>query len=317
MPLAMLAVASCANTAASQRDTTPQQSAAAAAAAADDEQRQIEAAKRHPIAYPEPRPLYPEQSPPPRGERGLPEQAPPPRAGDATAPAPQAQPQPQQQAQPQPLSQSAQTNGAATTVDETVVADRPPPEPQYEVPPAAPAVGYVWAPGYWYWYDNHYVWIRGSWIEGRPGYAYVAPRWVYGGGVGWTFWAGGWSLSVGGSVVLPLYRHRFLYDGWPYYRRPYWYGGYGRHYDHHHHHGYDRDRYYRRSWAGQDRHYHDGRNAGRHYDRGHHGATRSYSHPRNGGYHGSGAHRSSSRVSAPPSRASSGGGHRSVPARRR
>src|SRR5262245_40270041 len=39
----------------------------------------LEAAKAHPIAHPEPRPLYPDQAPPARPPHGLPDQAPPPR----------------------------------------------------------------------------------------------------------------------------------------------------------------------------------------------------------------------------------------------
>jgi hypothetical protein len=42
------------------------------------EARAIGAAKRHPIAQPRQRPLYPEQAPPPLPTRGLPSDAPPP-----------------------------------------------------------------------------------------------------------------------------------------------------------------------------------------------------------------------------------------------
>jgi hypothetical protein len=177
-------------------------------------QAELEAAQRHPIATPEPRSLYPETQPPARPARGLPEQAPPPRperglpeqappaTGEAQPPTAGDAPQSAASSEGQP----ARVEPAAVRV----VAPQAPPEPQYEVVPVAPAPAYVWAPGYWYWYDYHYVWIPGAWMPRRAGYVYVSARWVYGAD-GWVFAPGGWALSGGGLVVYPVYRHDFLF----------------------------------------------------------------------------------------------------------
>jgi hypothetical protein len=54
----------------------------------------------------------------------------------------------------------------------------PPPPVRYEEVPAAP-VGYVWAPGYWEYFQNQYVWRRGHFVEGRPGYKWVPENWEH------------------------------------------------------------------------------------------------------------------------------------------
>ncbi len=179
-------------------------------AAPSAEQEAIEAAKRNPIAHPEPRSLYPEQRPPPRPEGAAPKQAPPPRE-----PAP-----PAQAAPPPATGQAAQAPAAATVESDTrVVAPEAPPPPPEEDRPPAPALGYVWAPGYWYWYDDGYVWIPGAWLPPRHGYVYWGARWVLTPD-GWVFVPGGWGARLGGSLVYPDYRYRYLH---PYYRpyRPY------------------------------------------------------------------------------------------------
>jgi hypothetical protein len=51
-----------------------------------------------------------------------------------------------------------------------------PPPPRVEVVPAAPA-GYVWAPGYWDFFQGQYVWRRGHFQQGRPGYRWVPETW--------------------------------------------------------------------------------------------------------------------------------------------
>ena len=87
------------------------------------EEAKIEAAKRHPVAHPEPRPLYPAQQPPPREQRGLPAQAPAPREPRAPLPA----------AQPQPLVTQPYAEAPAAGVEEVeedeLIAPQSPPRP--------------------------------------------------------------------------------------------------------------------------------------------------------------------------------------------
>lgn len=51
-----------------------------------------------------------------------------------------------------------------------------PPAPVYESAPMV-APGYVWAPGYWAWFDDRHVWIRGRSIVQRTGYRWDPDRW--------------------------------------------------------------------------------------------------------------------------------------------
>jgi hypothetical protein len=274
--LATALVVACSGANANPRGTTPSADETSGASAQlspeQIEQMQIEAARRHPVAHPEPRSLYPEQSPP-----GVPEAAPseqpPPNAAqvaqtqqaapNATAPAASAPAPAQAQAQqPAPYNPSnlppMPNDPAATTVEQRVVTQQQPPQLIDETAPPAPAPNYVWAPGYWYWYGGRYVWIAGGWLPPRPGYVYVGARWGCGPG-GWAFSPGGWAVAGGGVVVYPLYRHRYLYDPWyepwPYYRRSHYYApphrhyGYAPRYEHGHDHGYSR------GWTRNEGHY--------------------------------------------------------------
>lgn len=65
-----------------------------------------------------------------------------------------------------------------------------PPPPTVEVVPAV-RVGYVWAPGYWYWNGHRYVWVHGRWLRERHGRHWVAERWEDRDGR-WHFYAGHW-----------------------------------------------------------------------------------------------------------------------------
>jgi len=56
-----------------------------------------------------------------------------------------------------------------------------PPAPLYEVAPMMQP-GYVWAPGYWAWNNDHHVWVRGRTIVQRDGYLWAPDRWVQQGG---------------------------------------------------------------------------------------------------------------------------------------
>ena len=51
-----------------------------------------------------------------------------------------------------------------------------PPALRYEPVPAM-APGYVWAPGYWAWHDDHHIWVRGRTIVQRTGYRWEPERW--------------------------------------------------------------------------------------------------------------------------------------------
>lgn len=165
---------------------------------------QLEAARRHPIATPEPRTLYPEKTPPPREE------------GTEAAPGPS----------PTAVTASPLAKAEAPAAETRVVATRQPPAPYQEDRPPAPAPRYVWAPGYWYWYGGSYVWIHGRWLAPRHGYSYVGARWVYSDG-GWLFVPGGWALGFSSTVTYPVYPHRHLYHHHHNHRSSHW-GGHRR-----------------------------------------------------------------------------------------
>jgi len=73
-----------------------------------------------------------------------------------------------------------------------------PPAMVYEPVPPAPAVGYVWTPGYWGWNHDRYVWIRGRYVYGRPGYAWVPDRWEHH-DERWHRVSGGWQRERHGN----------------------------------------------------------------------------------------------------------------------
>lgn len=66
-----------------------------------------------------------------------------------------------------------------------------PPAARVEVVPAA-RVGYVWAPGYYYWNGRAHIWRGGYWIRNRPGYHWVAPAWTPN-GARWHYAPGYWA----------------------------------------------------------------------------------------------------------------------------
>ena len=209
------------NSVRSPAPTTPAAAASGSGAevAAKEEQAAIEAAKRNPIATPEPRPLLPAKQPPPRPERGLPEQAPPPRAPST----------PTQSPQPAVPYSDAAPSAAKATPEYRVVAPEQPPAPPFEQPPPPPMREYIWAPGYWYWYHDHYVWIGGVWMPPQRGYVYLGAHWVHAQD-GFVFMPGGWAIAGGTVVTYPVYRHRYLYEypdwrhrsrAWPAERRGY------------------------------------------------------------------------------------------------
>lgn len=196
---------------------------APAAPPSSSDQAQLEAAKRHPIATPEPRPVYPEQSPPPRADaRPLyPSERPPPRP-ERPLPA-QAPAAPRATAAPPSYvgDRRAEAEDDSAQDEVSILAPESPPPVRVERVLTAPAPGYIWAPGYWYWYRGGYVWISGEWLPPRVGYVYVGPRWAHTYN-GWAFSSGGWSAR-GDIVTYPVYRHRYVWDRS--YRPNYYYRG--------------------------------------------------------------------------------------------
>src|SRR5690348_5879535 len=52
-----------------------------------------------------------------------------------------------------------------------------PPPPRYEVIGVAPAPGFFWIGGSWYWERGGYNWHLGRWEARRPGYTWVPQGW--------------------------------------------------------------------------------------------------------------------------------------------
>jgi hypothetical protein len=91
----------------------------------------------------------------------------------------------------------------------------PPALPVYTQPPA-PAVGYMWAPGYWAWDPNYgdYYWVPGTWVEApQPGLLWTPGWWGWSAGA-YLWHQGYWGPQVGfyGGVD-----YGFGYNGGGYY----------------------------------------------------------------------------------------------------
>src|SRR5499427_6502127 len=65
-----------------------------------------------------------------------------------------------------------------------VVAYEAPPPVRYEVVGVAPAPGYFWIGGAWFWESGRYSWHPGRWEAPRPGYRWAPDRWHHV-GKGW------------------------------------------------------------------------------------------------------------------------------------
>lgn len=73
--------------------------------------------------------------------------------------------------------------------------DDAPPPPQPEMPGTAPEPGYVWMPGYYFYYaKTAYQWNDGHWEPGRPGFHWNAPQWSHVGSK-WVFVSGDWEAD--------------------------------------------------------------------------------------------------------------------------
>ncbi|TXI92517.1 MAG: hypothetical protein E6Q34_06440 [Burkholderiaceae bacterium] len=66
-----------------------------------------------------------------------------------------------------------------------------PPQAMQEVITVAPAPGYVWINGFWYWEGGRHVWRAGYWSAPRVGFVWHPHRWERV-GVSWHFRPGGW-----------------------------------------------------------------------------------------------------------------------------
>lgn len=79
-----------------------------------------------------------------------------------------------------------------------------PPQPIYEVPPAAPSPAHVWVPGYWRWEagPNKHVWTPGSYqLPPAAGNIWYPHRWFYNGSQ-WEYVQGRWGAPTGGIVEV-------------------------------------------------------------------------------------------------------------------
>jgi hypothetical protein len=96
----------------------------------------------------------------------------------------------------------------------------PPALPVY-VPPAMPAPGYLWVPGYWAWNPGGYYWVPGTWaLAPAPGLLWTPGYWGWSGGA-YLWHVGYWGPHVGfyGGV-----NYGFGYGGVGYHGG-YWSGG--------------------------------------------------------------------------------------------
>jgi hypothetical protein len=72
-----------------------------------------------------------------------------------------------------------------------VVAYEAPPPVQYEAVGVAPAPGYFWIGGAWFWESGRYAWHPGRWERERAGYRWAPHQWARAGN-GWRMRPGHW-----------------------------------------------------------------------------------------------------------------------------
>lgn len=80
---------------------------------------------------------------------------------------------------------------APTAGYDPVVANEAPPPVRFEVVGVAPAPGYFWVNGAWFWESSRYAGHPGYWQAPRPGYRWVAHSW-HPAGNGWRMEPGHW-----------------------------------------------------------------------------------------------------------------------------
>jgi hypothetical protein len=82
--------------------------------------------------------------------------------------------------------------GGVVYDDEVAVAPVAPPAPYAETYGVAPAPGYFWIGGVWFWEGGRHVWHPGHWEAPRPGYHWVPHTWVRSGNA-WHLRGGRWA----------------------------------------------------------------------------------------------------------------------------
>lgn len=66
-----------------------------------------------------------------------------------------------------------------------------PPPPVIVEPAPPPRVGFLWAPGYWFWNGGRHVWYPGHWEAERTGEFFEGAQWLETPG-GWRFVPSHW-----------------------------------------------------------------------------------------------------------------------------
>jgi hypothetical protein len=97
------------------------------------------------------------------------------------------------------IAAAAALMGATAMAAPAVVATGPdgivisiaPPQPRYEVVPAA-REGHIWVPGHYEWRNGRYDWMAGHWVRERPGYRWEEARWVQRPDGNWYLTGGDW-----------------------------------------------------------------------------------------------------------------------------
>ncbi len=66
---------------------------------------------------------------------------------------------------------------AVAHADADIIVTTAPPAMREEAIPS-PRKGYVWAPGYQRWANDHYEWVAGHWVEERTDAHWVPDKWT-------------------------------------------------------------------------------------------------------------------------------------------
>lgn len=94
---------------------------------------------------------------------------------------------------PYPTPGQIQTNNQQVqqVQDAPIVTNVAPPPVYEEVITVAPAPGYIWIGGAWFWEGGRHIWHPGYWSAPRVGFYWVPHRWEHV-GVSWNFRVGHW-----------------------------------------------------------------------------------------------------------------------------
>ncbi len=95
------------------------------------------------------------------------------------------------------LQQASASAVATPAIAGDMLANEPPPPLPDDEPPAAPADGYFWTPGYWAWDGGGYQWVTGTWISPpQVGLFWTPGYWAFT-GTAYAFHRGYWGPHVG------------------------------------------------------------------------------------------------------------------------